>query len=82
MMTLRSSEGMSWGMMAIIFSMATVFAGGSIWLGAVSKQVDVNTSRLTRGELLLDDIRQHDANTTAELKNIWQRLDRLEHPTK
>ena len=53
-------------------------AGGAIWLGAVSKQVEINTGRLSKVENFLDDVRQHDANTSAQEAAFDRRLTHLE----
>lgn len=68
----------SWSTLALVIGMAAGVSAGAIWLGAVAKQVDVNTDRLSKIETLMDEIRRHDADTTARETINEKRLDRLE----
>ena len=72
------NAAVNWQMLIIVSGVAVTATLGAIWLGAVAKQVDINTGRLTRVEVLIDEIRQHDANTTATHGAFEQRIRRLE----
>ena len=72
------NAAVNWQMLIIVSGVAVTATLGAIWLGAVAKQVDINTSRLSRVEILIDEIRQHDANTNATHNAFEQRLRRLE----
>ena len=79
-MMAKAGDGssVSWQLLSIVGGVAISAALGAIWLGAVSKQVDINTGRLGRVEFLIDEIRQHDATTNATHGSIEQRLKKLE----
>ena len=62
-----------------LIAMIAALASGFIWLGTLSNQIAVNTGRLERIESFDNDVRQHDANTTARLTPVEHRLDQLEN---
>ena len=66
---------LGWYLVAIV----TALASGFVWLGTLSNQIAVNTGRLERIESFDNDVRQHDANTTARLTPVERRLDQLEN---
>ena len=66
---------LGWYLIAII----TALASGFIWLGTLSNQISVNSGRLDRIEGFDNEVRQHDANTTARLTPVEHRLDQLEN---
>jgi|FreactTroBogLake_1042271.scaffolds.fasta_scaffold72630_1 hypothetical protein len=59
-------------------ALAISIATGAIWLGSNTNQIGVNSARLTRLEEMMDEVRQHDSNTTARLPAVEHRLDQLE----
>jgi hypothetical protein len=77
-MVVGPDNGVSWQVLTIIVVSSVTMSVGAIWLGNVTGQVDVNTKRLERIETLLDEIRRHDADTTARETINERRLDRLE----
>jgi hypothetical protein len=79
MMTVRQPDGsVSWQMLAILSSVAVVFAGGAIWLGSVAKQTDINAADIAKIYNFINTIVQHDADTIATHRSFEQRIDRLE----
>ena len=60
-------------------ALAVSISSAAIWLGSNTNQIVVNSSRLTRLEEMMDQVRQHDANTTARLPSVEHRLDQLEN---
>ena len=75
-MVIRHSDGsVSWQMLSIISAVAIVFAGGAIWIGSIAKQTEINTNQLTKHAIFIDEIRRHDADTTATGRAIERRLD-------
>lgn len=65
----------SWRELVFIAAMGT----GMIWLGSQSRQIDVNTGRLNVIETFDTVVHEHDANTTAELAAIKDRVRQLEN---
>ena len=79
MTTIDNGNGkVSWGTLSIFGTMAAAIVVGAIWLGSLSNQVSVNSTRLNKLEIFADDVRQHDANTIAEQRGQDRRLDALE----
>lgn len=72
-------DQITWQFLVLLAGLVGGFVTGSIWLGANSNQISVNTVRLNRLEGFMDEVRQHDANTTARLMPIEHRLDQLEN---
>lgn len=70
---------LSWQFLAAIGAICVAVSAGAIWLGALSNQIVINTNRLTKIEAFDDEVRAHDANTTARIDPIEKRLDRLEN---
>jgi hypothetical protein len=68
----------TWQFMVLLSGLIAGFVSGAIWLGSNTNQIAVNTGRLTRLEAIMDEVRQHDANTSARLPPIEHRLDQLE----
>ena len=66
---------LGWYLIAILAALAS----GFIWLGTLSNQIAVNTARLDRVESFDNEVRQHDADTTARLTPIERRIDQLEN---
>ena len=54
-------------------------AGGFVWLGSESRQIDVNTTRVDRLELSSTLGYERDVNATARIIALERRLDALEH---
>lgn len=71
----KLDEYIPWREVVFIIAMA----GGMIWLGSQSRQIDVNTGRLNSIEAFNNIVRDHDANTTAELSAIKDRVRQLEN---
>ena len=74
----RDDGTVSWVVLGIICSVAVVFAGGAIWLGAVAKQVEVNTNWVRDTNAFLNEVRQHNSDTLAREKSFEERLNKLE----
>ena len=66
---------LGWYLIAIIAALGS----GFIWIGALSNQISVNSGRLDRVESFDNEVRQHDANTTARLAPLEHRIDQLEN---
>ena len=60
-------------------ALAVSISSAAIWLGSNTNQIAVNSGRLTRLEEMMDQVRQHDSNTTARLPSVERRLDQLEN---
>lgn len=73
-----NGNAITWQFLLLLAGLIGSFVAGAIWLGSNSNQIEVNTGRLTRIEQMMDEVRQHDANTTARLPPIEHRLDQLE----
>ena len=69
----------TWQFLVLLIGMIGAFITGAIWLGSNSNQIAVNTGRVTRLEEMMDQVRQHDSNTTARLPAIEHRIDQLEN---
>lgn len=79
MMVIHKDDGsVSWPMLAIISSVALAFSMGAIWLGAVSKQVQVNTDWIKDTTNFLNEVRQHNADTLAREKSFEERLNKMD----
>lgn len=74
----NAPDQVTWRYLILLWGAAVAVSTGAIWLGAISNQVTINTKRLDKLELFADEVRQHDANTTAEQRAQDQRVDRLE----
>ena len=61
--------------MALLIGIIAGFVTGSIWLGSNSNQIEVNTKRVDRLEAVMEEVRRHDADTSARLPGIDHRLD-------
>jgi hypothetical protein len=77
-MVATGDSKVTWQVLVIVGTLAATTTVGAIWLGAVSKQVEVNSGRLDKIETYIDQIRRHDADTTAREAVTEKRLDRLE----
>lgn len=73
-----TADALAWRYAALAIGLIVSVAGGAIWLGSLTNQISVNTRRLDRIEGFMDEVRQHDANTTARLAPIERRLEQLE----
>jgi hypothetical protein len=69
----------TWQFWLMMASLIGGFVTGAIWLGSNSNQIAVNTKRMERMEVFMDEVREHDANTTARMTPIERRLDQLEN---
>ena len=69
---------LSWQFLTAVGMICIAVSGGAVWLGSLSKQIAINTSRLDRIEIFADEVRAHDANTSARIGPIEERLDHLE----
>ena len=74
-----ADKPITWQFMVLLAGLIAGFVTGSIWLGSDSNQIAVNTRRVDRLEALMDEVRQHDANTTARINPIEHRFDQLEN---
>lgn len=74
----KDDASVSWQMLLIIAGVAGAVAGGAIWLGAVSKQVQVNTEWIIGTNVFLNDVRQHNADTLAREKSFEDRINKIE----
>ena len=64
-------EGVSWELLIIVVSFGAACALGSIWLGAQSKQIEINSARLDR-------IEQRDIETRSIEARILERVSTVE----
>ena len=65
MVTGPSDNPITWQFLVLLAGLIGAFVTGAIWMGANSNQISVNTKRIDRLESFMDDVRAHDANTTA-----------------
>jgi hypothetical protein len=75
----KTDNPITWQFLVLLTGLIGAFVSGSIWMGSNSNQISVNTRRADRLEAFMDEVRQHDANTTARLAPIEHRLDQLEN---
>jgi hypothetical protein len=69
----------TWQFLVLLAGLIGAFVTGAIWLGANSNQIEVNSKRIERLEIFMDEVRSHDSNTTARLPPIEHRLEQLEN---
>lgn len=62
--------GISWRELAFIGPFILIVIYGALDIGAIKKQVQINTDAITFYNKTVADILQHDSNTTARLENI------------
>ena len=80
MMVIRRDDGsVSWQMLSIIGVVVMAFSGGAIWIGSIAKQTEINTAQLIKHAIFIDEIRRHDADTTATGRAVDRRLDSIEN---
>ena len=74
----EAATAVSWPLLSIIAVVAIAFAGVALWLGSNTKQIEINTGDLREIKIFLNEVRQHDANTTAEQRAQDRRIESVE----
>lgn len=70
---------LTWQFLVLLAGLIGMFITGAIWLGSNSNQISVDAKRVDHMEVLMDEIRQHDADTSARLPEVERRLQQLEN---
>ena len=78
----QTANSVGWQYISAIGTIVVAFGTVAIWLGSVSKQVEINTRRVDNLETFSNDVRQHDANTVAEQRAQDRRIDAIEKKLK
>ena len=68
----------TWQFLVLLAGLIGMFITGAIRLGGNSNQIEVDAKRVDRIEGFIDDIRRHDADTTARLPELERRVNQLE----
>ena len=71
----------TWQLLVILAGFAAMIVPATIWIGITlgrhETQITINTDILKRHDLQIGEILQHDANTTARIGPLEQKVERL-----